>query len=68
MMAIEVGQRRTHSTDGNMRDRRRGLTELTKPLGGEPHTGVWFSVTHTTWLSGLSRCSESRVCDRKVSE
>lgn len=38
MMASEVGQRRTHSTDGNMRDRRRELTELTKPLGGEPHT------------------------------
>ena len=67
-MASEVGQRRTHFTDGNMRDRRRGLTEslrFTKPLGDESHTG---RLSHTTWLPGLSRFPESRVYDRKVSE
>ena len=45
-----------------------GSLSSQSPWEGSHTLGVWFSVTHTTWLPGLSRCSESRVCDRKVSE
>ena len=45
-----------------------GSLSSQSPWEGSHTLGLWFSVTHTTWLPGLSRCSESRVCDRKVSE